>query len=161
RTTSPTEGWHRLATASRGVIIVRTPDGQWSAPTRNAVWVSDGARAEIETCAQTSLEILYIRSRKASWSRGGVLPGCRAVAGGAFLRALRDQVVRVGSLDRRVDADVALAALMLHEVRQGASEPQELVWPRDPRVARVASMVQAKPGDDRRLKELCRGQGVS
>jgi AraC-like DNA-binding protein len=149
RTTSPTKGWHRLVAAATGIIVVRTPEGQWSAPTRNAVWVPAGMRAELETCAETSLRVYYIRASRAGWSHGGTPLGSRTIT------------VEVGALDRRVDWHVVLVQLLLHEVRWGAIKPQELIWPRDVRAVRLAAIVQADPADDRRLNDLCRGQGVS
>jgi AraC-like DNA-binding protein len=161
RTTSPTVGWHRLVGAAQGIIIVRTAQGQWSAPARNAVWVPAGMRAELETCVQTSLQMLYIRDSRAAWSRIGVPTGSRTISVGPLLREVIDRVAQLSALDRRVGWHVALAQLLLHEVRNGAKAPHELIWPRDPRAARVASLVQAYPADARRLHELCKGQGVS
>src|SRR5215470_10140311 len=71
RTTSPTAGWHRLITAARGIIIVRTPAGEWSAPAPSAVWVPAGVRADLEIAVQTDLRVLYIRDSRAGWARGG------------------------------------------------------------------------------------------
>ncbi len=161
RTTSPTKGWHRLVAASDGIIIVRTPDGQWSAPSRNAVWVPSGVRAELETCTQTSLLVLYLRASNAAWSRGGLPAASRTITVGSLLRELLAQVALLSNLDRRIAWHVAIAQLLLHEVQAGALAPVELIWPTDPRAARIATRIQAHPADDRRLRELCKGQGVS
>jgi AraC-like DNA-binding protein len=161
RTTSPTLGWHRLVAASHGVILARTPDGQWSAPARNAVWVPAGVRAELETCVETSLRVFYIRDSRAAWCRSGVVRGSRTITVGPLLREVLARIAEVSALDRRVDWHAALARLLLHEVRRGAIAPQELIWPRDARAARVAAVVQADPADQRRLRELCAGRGVS
>lgn len=161
RTTSPTRGWHRLVTAAEGVILVRTAEGRWSAPPRNGIWVPAGVHAELEMCVQTSLHVFYIRDSRAAWSRGGTPRESHTVTTGPLLRELLSKVVELHALDGRIDWHVAIARLLLHEVRSGAVEPVELVWPSDKRVTRVASLVQANPGDGRRLRELCQGQGVS
>lgn len=161
RTTSPTKGWHRLVAAATGIILVRTPEGAWSAPARNAVWVPAGVRAELETCAETEFRVFYIRASRAKWCRGGTPQRSQSVTTGALLRELLARVVAVSTLDRRVGWHVSMAQLLLHEVRLGAASPVELIWPRDGRAARVAALVQADPADQRRLHELCRGQGVS
>lgn len=161
RTTSPTAGWHRLVCASEGIILVRTAEGQWAAPTRNAVWVPAGMRADLETCAPTALQVYYIRESKAAWSRGGTPRGSRTITIAPLLRELLARVALLSMLDRRVAWHVSLAQLLLHEVRAGAIEPQELIWPRDSRAAGVAAQVQSDPAADRGLSELCRGQGVS
>ncbi len=161
RTTSPTQGWHRLVAAAHGVILVRTADGQWSAPARNAVWVPAGVRAELETCVETTFRLFYVRQSHAAWSRGGTPERTRTITTDALLREVLARIIEVRALDRRIDWHVAVANLLLHEVRRGAIEPMEVVWPRDERAARVAARVQAEPGDQRRLQDLCRGQGVS
>jgi AraC-like DNA-binding protein len=160
RTTSPTEGWHRLVAAAQGAILVRTPEGQWSAPARNAVWVPAGVRAELEMCVQTSLRIFYIREGRAARRRADALRSSRTITVGPLLREVLSRIEEVSALDRRVDWHEALARLLLHEVRRGAVAPQELIWPRDARAARVAALVQADPADRRRLRELCAGRGV-
>lgn len=160
RTTSPAAGWHRLVSAGQGIIIVRTPVGQWSAPARSAVWVPEGVKAELETAVQTTLRVFYIRHSRGRWASGGWPEHSRAIAVGSLLREVLERITTIGHLDRRVACQVALAQLLLHEIRAGAREPNELVWPRDPRAVRVASIVQADPSDGRRLGELCRGRGV-
>jgi AraC-like DNA-binding protein len=161
RTTSSTAGWHRLIVASQGVILVRTAQGDWSAPTRHAVWVPDGVKADLETCSQTSLQVLYVRAGGAAWNRGFELPASQPIDVGPLLREVIGRIAELSALDRRVAWQLALARLLLHEIQAGARAPHELVWPRDARAARIASRVQANPADGRRLHELCRGQGAS
>lgn len=161
RTTSPTRGWHRLITAASGVILVRTSEGRWSAPARNAVWVPAGMHAELEMCVQTSLRVFYIRESRGAWSRGGTPLGSRTITIQPLLREVLARAADEHALDRRIAWHVALAQLLLHEVRCGAVEPLELLWPRDERASRVAALVLANPSDDRRLRELCQGQGAS
>lgn len=161
RTTSPTQGWHRLVSAAQGIILVKTPQGRWSAPTRNAVWVPAGMRAELETCVSTELRIFYVRDTRAAWSRGGTPRGSSAVTVDALLRAILARVVDAGPLDRRIGWQLALAQLLLHEVRGGAIQPTELAWPNDERAARIAALVQDNPANQARMPELCRGRGVS
>src|SRR5262245_59069939 len=108
RTTSPTEGWHRLVTASEGVILVRTPQGAWSAPTSIAVWVPAGVRAELETCAETSLRMLYIRASRGAWSAGGVPAACQAIGVGPLLREVVARIAELPGVDRRLDWHLAL-----------------------------------------------------
>jgi AraC-like DNA-binding protein len=146
---------------SEGIIIVRTRHGRWSAPPDSAVWVPSREHAELETCAQTSLRTLYIRESRAAWCAGDVPGESRSIAVGPLLRELASRVAQLGQLDRRVAWHTSLATLLLHEVRSSAREPHGLLWPADPRAARVASLVQARPDDARTFAELCRGQGAS
>lgn len=161
RTTSPTLGWHRLMGTSRGIIIARTARGRWPAPPDAAVWVPAGEHAELETCAETSLWTLYVRDSRAGWARDGVPRASCPIGVSALLRELVARVADLGFLDRRTAWHVCLLRLLLHEVRNAVREPRTLAWPRDPRAARVAAIVQADPGDARPLRALCRGQGAS
>lgn len=161
RTTSPTAGWDRLIDAGRGILLVGTPHGRWSAPSGSAVWVGDGVRAEIETVVETELRVFYVRAGRARWSRASRPVGSVAVRLSGLLRETLGRVVEAGSLDRREEEELALGRVLLHEVLRGAAAPLALVWPSDARIARLASMVQGAPGDRRGLREMCRGGGVS
>src|SRR5688572_12005631 len=82
RTSSPTDRWHRLIAAAEGVMIVRTPEGSWSTPTSNAVWVPAGLRADLETCGNTSLQMMFVRHLK-----GEDTPDtCRVISVSTLLR---------------------------------------------------------------------------
>jgi AraC-like DNA-binding protein len=86
---------------------------------------------------------------------------CCAIAVSPLLREVIARVATLSALDRRVPWHASLADMVLHEVREGARTPNELVWPADERAARIAALLQGNPGDQRRLGALCRGQGVS
>jgi AraC-like DNA-binding protein len=161
RTTSPTKGWYRLILAADGIILVRTPHGQWCAPARTGVWVPPGVRAELETRGETDLRMIYTRQSRAAWNRAGAPDRACTVAITPLLRELLNRVVNLGSLDRRIPADVAIAQLVLAEVRGGATEPLELIWPRDDRAVRIAAGIEADPANRRSLQALCRGHGIS
>src|SRR5262245_4383896 len=161
RTTSPTQGWHRLVSASRGIILVRTRQGVWSSPASSGVWVPAGVTAGLEVCGETSLRVFYVRRTSAVWGQEPTPALCCAVGVSPLLREVMHRIATLSAVDRRVDWHLQLARLLLHEVREGARAPHELVWPRDDRIARIASLVQDDPGDTRVLRELCRGQGVS
>jgi AraC-like DNA-binding protein len=157
RTSSPTKGWHRLVAAAEGVIIVRTPQGAWSTPAVNAVWVPAGVRCDLEMCSSTSLRMLYIRPSK----RGKLPSTCGVVTVSPLLRELIGKISTLSALDSRVAWHVALRKLLLHELSEGAHAPHELVWPADQRLARIATLLQDRPADRRHLRRLCVGQGVS
>jgi AraC-like DNA-binding protein len=161
RTSTPTQGWHRLVAAAAGIIVVRTPQGVWSTPAASAVWVPAGIRADLEGCGEVSLQMLYVRETRAAWAAGGTPPVCCPVAVSGLLREVIGRIAAQSALDRRLAWHVAMASLVLHEVREGIRSARELVWPADARVARIAALVQENPSDTRLLRELCRGQGLS
>lgn len=160
RTTSPPGDWHRLVAADAGVMIVRTGQGSWSAPASSAVWVPARHAHELEVCRATSLRMLYVRRTRAAWA-AACPPDCRVLLVSPLLRELTACITALPALDRRDSAHFALATLLVHEVAHAAAEPAELVWPTDPRAARIASLLQARPDDQRCLVDLCRGLGVS
>lgn len=158
RTTSPTKGWHRLVSAATGAIIVRTPHGDWSAPTRHAIWVPSGAHAELEMCGKTAMQLLYIRDSKAAWCREPLPAASQPVSVDSLLHEIIASISQVSMLDRRVAWHLSMATLLLHKVREGAVAPTSLLWPRDPRAARIATLLQTDPSDIRDLNAL-RGPG--
>jgi len=105
--------------------------------------------------------VFYIRASRAAWCRGGAPERSRTVTADALLREVLARIGELSVLDRRIHWHVALAQVLLHEVRRGAIEPLELIWPRDERAARVAALVHADPANHRRLRDLSRTQGVS
>lgn len=157
RTTSDKRGWHRLIAAAEGVLIVRTSQGAWSTPAANAVWTPAGMRYELEICRPTALRVLYLRSRRSA----RVPANCCVISVSPLLRELIVRIAALPALDRRLRWHVALNELVQLEVRAGARAPQELVWPRDPRLAEVATSIQNQPADNRPLAELCAGKGIS
>ncbi len=160
RTTSPAGGWHRLVSAGQGVMIVRTPQGAWSTPPSNAVWVPASLGHDLEIRGHTTLRMLYVRRTRGAWGRD-VPDSCRVVGVSALLREVVARIAVLPALDRRIVWHTALGALLLREVREGARQPRELVWPADERAARIAAILQRTPRDSRPLDGLCRGQGVS
>ena len=160
RTSSPERHWHRLVAAGEGVMIVRTSQGAWSVPSASAVWVPAGVRHDLEICQRTTLRTLYLRKSRAAWATGAPTHA-RAVLVEPLLREVIATASALPALDRRIPWHAALATLLVQQVARGARDPAEIVWPTDERAARIASLLQARPGDPRSLPELCHGQGVS
>lgn len=152
-----TNRWHQLILPAAGALIVETSAGAWTTAARNGVWVPAGVRHELETCGQVTLRNLYLRPTAVR----GLPDECCVVPVTPLLHELAARVAQVDMLDRRVGWQRSLLELVAHEIRAAAKKPLELVWPADPRAARIARLVQEDPARPQGLAALCRGQRVS
>ena len=79
----------------------------------------------------------------------------------ALLRELVLHTVRLGHLDRTVEAEARLGGVLVDQLLEVPALPLSLPQPRDPRARRVADELVASPAGQATLAELARGSGAS
>jgi AraC-like DNA-binding protein len=152
-----THEWDQLTYAASGVIQIDTDEGVWVVPPHRAVWVPAGVAHAERMYAPVSVRMLYFAEGIAS-----ALPReCRMVNVSSLLRELILHVSRVGALDRRTPAHAHVIGVLLDQLSALSHVPLQLPMPRDPRAARVASLVRARPGRVASLTALAREAGAS
>lgn len=150
-------GWDQLIFARTGVMSVWTERGSWVAPPRWGVWAPARVAHSIGFTGATSLRTLYLRPGR--WSD---VPGTSVVIEvSPLLRELILRAVELGMLDDREPTHVALAALVVHELRGISTPTFELPMPRSERLRRVAEHVAATPTDRNDHEALARRFGMS
>lgn len=135
--------WDQLIYACTGVLSVWTERGSWVAPPRWAVWAPAGIAHAITCTGASSLRTLYLRPE----SRDRALRTSCVVAVSPLLRELVLRAVALGVLDDREPVHVALASLVVHELRAVPAPSFELPMPRDERLRRIAEHLVATPAD--------------
>jgi AraC-like DNA-binding protein len=152
-----THDWDQLTYAASGVIQIETDEGVWVVPPHRAVWVPAGVAHAEQMYAPVSVRMLYLAEGIAD-----KLPReCRMVNVSSLLRELVLHVSRLGALDRRTRSHVHVIGVLLEQLSALSAVPLQLPTPRDPRAARVAARLRARPDDTASLAALARQAGAS
>jgi len=128
--------WSQLIYATSGIITVWTEHGSWVAPPHWAVWAPAGVAHALHFTGKTSVRTLYLRQDIApQWSRSAV------IGISPLLRELIVRAVDIGMLDERDPTHVALAQLIVADLRPHAVASLELPRPVSPRLRQTAENV--------------------
>jgi len=148
--------WGQLIYAVSGVLSVWTEQGSWVAPPHWAVWAPAGVVHAMRFTGATSLRTLYVRPDLAGQpEQSGV------ITVSPLLRELILRAIEIGMLDRREPTHVAIADLILHELRAQSTPSLDLPQPRTALFRRIAEHVAAAPGERRGQAALAKHFGVS
>jgi len=149
--------WHQLVYATKGVMMVNTPDSSWVVPSHRAVWVPAATEHEIEMIGAVNLRTLYIKTGLRS-----SLPGqCCVVNVSPLLRELILLTIKIGMLDRFVPKQNRLIGVILDQLETLSTAPLKLPLPRDARAMRVVELLRADPAENHSLDELSNQVGAS
>ncbi|MEU6669137.1 helix-turn-helix transcriptional regulator [Streptomyces sp. NPDC046727] len=124
--------WHehrraQVLYAATGVMRVETADGSWTIPTARAVLIPPLTRHQV-TMTGVSTRSLYIEPAAVPWFPAR----CQAVDVSALLRALILEAVEMEPRYAEHSRDAAVAALILHELRNLAPLPLDVPLPSHP-----------------------------
>jgi AraC-like DNA-binding protein len=147
--------WGQLIYAVAGVLSVWTEQGSWVAPPHWAVWAPAGISHAMRFTGGASLRTLYLRP-----GLGNLSPDSAVIAVSPLLRELILRTVEIGMLDQREPADVAIADLILHELRTCPVPALDLPRPKDSLLRRVAAHLEQTPADRSGHAALARRFGV-
>jgi AraC-like DNA-binding protein len=134
--------WGQLIYAASGVLSVWTEQGSWVAPPHWAVWAPADVAHAMRSTGTALLRTLYVRPGLA-----GQPAQSAVITVSPLLRELILRAVEIGMLDRREPAHVAMADLILHELRAQSTPSLDLPQPRSVLFRRVAEHVAAAPGE--------------
>ncbi len=135
--------WGQLIYAASGVVSIWTGQGSWVVPPPYwAVWAPAGVAHAMRFAGAASLRTLYIRP-----GLGSPAPNSSVVIVSALLRELIQRAVEIGMLDAREPTDVAIADLIVHELRAHATPVLDLPLPRTELLRRVTEHLSRTPDD--------------
>jgi AraC-like DNA-binding protein/quercetin dioxygenase-like cupin family protein len=149
--------YDQLVYAVSGVMTVHTCEGSWVVPTQRAVWIPAHVPHSINISGAVSMRTLYFKPLLVR----SLPPGCRTVNVSPLLRELVIHACRYPALDRQVELQSHLIAVIVDQLELARSIPLQLASPSDPRARRVAELLLADPGDQRPLQEICKLAGAS
>jgi AraC-like DNA-binding protein len=134
--------WGQLIYAASGVLSVWTEQGSWVAPPQWAVWAPANVAHAMRSTGTVLLRTLYVRPGLAGQPEQSAV-----ITVSPLLRELILRAVEIGMLDRREPIHVAMADLILHELRAQSTPPLDLPQPRSALFRRVAEHVTAAPAE--------------
>ncbi|MFJ4525543.1 AraC family transcriptional regulator [Streptomyces sp. NPDC088810] len=126
--------WHehrraQVLYAATGVMRVETADGSWTVPTARAVLIPPVTRHQVAMTG-VSTRSLYLEPTAVPWFPAR----CQAVDVSALLRELILEAVEMEPRYPEHGRDAAVAALVLHELKNLSPLPLDVPLPADPRL---------------------------
>jgi hypothetical protein len=134
--------WGQLIYSVSGVMTVWTEQGSWVAPPHWAVWAPAGIAHAMRFTGAASLRTLYLRP-----GLGGLASDSAVITVSPLLRELILRAVEIGFLDAREPTQVAIADLIVHELRAQSTPSLDLPLPQSALLRRIAEHVAQAPGD--------------
>lgn len=149
--------WAQLSYAVHGVVEVTTSAGRFVAPPLRAVWIPAGVPHGVRCSKDTEIRSLYIDEVAApqAWKR------CRVLVVGALLRELIRAFSVVPIEYDEQGPDGRLANVLLDQLACAPEAELMLPWPKDARLRKLCSRLQAHPDNRQTLLLFSRELGVS
>ncbi len=149
--------WVQLSYAAQGVLDVRTASGRFISPPQQAIWIPAGVTHRVLCSADTQIRSLYIDPGAVPWGP----PTCRVLGVGALLRELIRSFSRLPILYEEQGADARLVSVLLDQLACAPEVGLALPLPRDARLRKLCSRLQARPDARDSLQDWAERLGVS
>jgi len=147
----------QLIYAIRGVMVVRTPAGQWIVPATRAVWMPAGIEHSIRMVGRVAMRTLYIRPSAAR----GLPPDCVVCAVSPLLRELILEATKIVPPYHSQTRDGRLMRLVLDEIVQMQTLSFSLPSVSDPRLAVIENAIREHPDEQTTAAEWADRLGVN
>jgi AraC-like DNA-binding protein len=148
---------HQLMFASKGIVTVWTHAGSWVVPPQRAVWIPARTEHRVSIHGAVSMRTLYMKK-----SLAPRLPSrCCVINVSPLLRELVLHLCSFPGLTPRRKAEGRLISLLFDQLEIMNVAPLQLLYPSDPRGARVAEILTKDPGHPASLESICRSAGAS
>lgn len=149
--------WAQLSYATQGVIQVTTVTGRFVAPPLRAVWIPPGVPHGVKCSKNTEIRSLYIDEKMMPVAGDS----CRVLVVGALLRELIRAFSEVPIAYDEQGPDGRLAGVLLDQLACAPEAELALPWPKDARLRKLCSRLQAHPDDNMTLLYFSRELGVA
>jgi len=149
--------WCQFSYAISGVLGVRTPEGNYAAPPRYAVWIPPNVPHQVENRRQTEMRSLYLDPHFAA-----AMPAeCRVLEMTPLARALIERVSTLPVEYDEAGADGRLVEVLEDELARLAPAAFRLPLPRDRRLAALCTHLQEHPEARETLEDWAGAAGAS
>lgn len=139
----------QLLYAVRGVMLVKTEQGQWIVPPTRAIWVPIGTRHQVRMLGEVHMRSVYIRQELLS----DFPDRCEVVAISPLLRELILESINLPKNYDETSRGGHLIRLLLDEIKCMPSLPLALPEPSSPRLQGLCHALRQQPDDNKMLKE--------
>jgi AraC-like DNA-binding protein/quercetin dioxygenase-like cupin family protein len=154
-------GWHshpraQMLYASRGVMVVDTPQRRWTVPPLRALWIPAGVVHRVAMRGRVDMRTLYLKP-----SRGAGLPHrCEAFDVTPLARALIERATELPVMYDPRGTDGLVMRLLLAELARLPTLPLSLPWPSDPALAALCARLADEPDVERDVASLAASLGI-
>ncbi|MCC5968669.1 MAG: helix-turn-helix transcriptional regulator [Pararhodobacter sp.] len=143
---------HQIAHAISGTMRVSVHNKMWFIPPGRALWITAQTPHAIQCVGPVEMRTAYLSE---------AYPPVYADAAVISVSPLmREVLVRLAGGDDS-DLSLMLADVLVHEIRQGLSEPLHLPIPSNPHIAELAQHLQNEPADQSTLRTWAKRMGFS
>ncbi len=147
----------QLVFASKGVMTVRTEQGIWVVPPLRAVWIPANTPHSVAMSGLVSMRTLYFAPRRTRT----LGKKCFVMNVSPLLRELILHACQFKKLKTSEPAQRRILDFLSDQLKSAHSIPLQLPKPSDSRAMRIVAALQAEPGKEGTLEELCEGCGAS
>lgn len=149
---------HQLIYATRGVVHVGTPDGQWILPPSRAIWIPGETEHALQIKRPTETRVLYIAPDAYVFPTG---KACRVLDVPPLVRELITACADFPADYAQDSPQSRIARVLIDQLQVLQQAPVNLPLPADPRALRLVSLLQQDPANRSPLAVLCRQTGAS
>jgi len=129
---------HQLIFAVQGVMIVRTPVGQWVVPPSRGLWMPAGMAHSIRCIGEVHMRSLFVLRDAAP----GLMTECSVVGISPLVQELMRSALEVAHPYASNSRDGRLMRLLLDELQALAVLPLHLPMPSDPRALQICRALE-------------------
>lgn len=153
--------WHthrraQLIHASEGVLTVHTERGTWVVPPQRGVWVLSGVAHKIKASKRFLLRTLYVEPAVMELPKE-----CCVVAVDRLVEELLVAASAFGPNYGLDGPEARLVSVILDRLPGLQVAPLHLPQPRDPRILRMARILEAEPANESIIEELANAVGIT
>ncbi|HET9160104.1 MAG TPA: helix-turn-helix transcriptional regulator [Caulobacteraceae bacterium] len=152
-----THGHAQLLYASSGVMSVTADNAAFVIPPQRAIWLPAGLPHEVSCRGHVSLRTLYFDESHTGLAERP----CQVIEVTDFLRALIVEMSRVDKAYGDADREMAIARVLINELKLMPSAPYRAPMPTDPRLLRVCQRILEDPAAQADLDELAHVAAMS
>lgn len=149
--------WIQLSYASRGVLRIRTADGQFLAPPLWAILVPPRLEHTVENSPGTQMRSLYIETAMLPDTGGD----CQVLAVSGLLREMIRHFSSLPPLYDEQGPHARLVQVMLDLIGDAPREAFSLPWPSQPALRDICAAISAAPQQPLRMAHWSAAAGVS
>lgn len=147
----------QLLYASSGVMSVTADNAAFVIPPQRAIWLPAGMPHEVGCRGHVSLRTLYIDADRTGLSERP----CEVIEVSEFLRGLIVEMSRFDQAYADSEREMAIARVLIRELREMPTAPYRAPMPTDPRLLRVCKLILQDPALQSDLDALAAMAGMS
>ena len=141
-----------------GTMVVMTEGAFWLVPAQRGLWIPAMTDHDFHMTTAVEIQTIYVLDREDLSHQSS---HCRVLQVSPLLREIVDRITRFDKHFSRDSPEGRLAQVLLDEIRMAPVNRLTAIFPRDPRLQKMAAAIAADPGDATPLSEWAGHLGAS